>query len=133
MQEIGPVAVFSKYDTDAGKFSPPAPWKSLASLADTALARDGLSKSSQCEKVFSLDVSAVEDPEAAQRQLQQYMAQATSFKGRYQTLALPAAGRSLPALEVEVFTFYTFLSTCNDLMTVLLPPPPSCEGASDPL
>ena len=96
------MAIFSKYDTDADQFISPAPWKSLTSLADSALARDGISKSARCEKVFSVDVSAVEDPELAKRQLQKQMADATSFKGRYQALAVPPSGTTLPALDVEV-------------------------------
>lgn len=105
MQEIGPVAVFSKYDTEADHFSSPAPWKSLTSLADSALARDGISKSAKCEKVFSVDVSAVEDVSAVQKQLEKYMAQANSFKGRYQAMALPPVGQKLPALPTKVGPF----------------------------
>ena len=100
VQDIAPLAVFSNFDTDSKRYSSPAPWKNFGALADSVLIPDGLSSPAVCEKVFSLDASAVQDPVAARQQLQQYMATLHTFKGRsLKALPLPPIGGALPSLE----------------------------------
>lgn len=98
-QDIAPFAVLSTYDTMTQRYQPPAPWRSFEALADSALLPDGLTGPAMCKPVFDFDVSKIDDPKAAKRQLQQYLATMDMFKGRYRAMPLPPVHSAIPAID----------------------------------